>query len=91
MQPNNNYMDFSTRLSYLRTGLTGVIPTKDDSSGYVYGYKNVEVDTSTVEGQAEALNKCSVVQACVVLRADAFLNLKIWAKDYDGRKIKLNN
>ena len=91
MYQNNNYMDFSKILSYLRTGLKGGIPTKYDSSGYVYGYKNVEVDTSTVEGQAEALNKCSVVQACVVLRADAFLNLKIWAKDYDGRKIKLNN
>ena len=92
-------MDLRTRLAYIGTGFgnfaTGLGMKRLSLTGeplkFVNGLKHVEVDTTTTQGQYEALTKCSVVQACVVLRADAFLNLKIWAKDYDGRKIKLNN
>lgn len=51
---------------------------------------SVEVNTKTVWGQMDALNKSSVVQACVILRADALSNLNLWAKDYRGKKVYNN-
>lgn len=49
-----------------------------------------EIDTSTIIGQRIALNRSSIVQACVILRADAFSHLKIWAKDVKGKKVTNN-
>lgn len=46
-----------------------------------------EIDTRSILGQRTALNRSSIVQACVILRADAFSHLKIWAKDINGRKV----
>jgi len=51
-------------------------------------YSNgVEIDTNTVEGQYTALKKCSVLQEVILLRANAFGNVKLWAKDDRLRKI----
>ena len=35
-----------------------------------------EIDTRSILGQRTALNRSSIVQACVILRADAFSHLK---------------
>lgn len=53
----------------------------------ILGNSNTEVNTKTVFGQMDALNKSSVVQSCVILRADAMSNLTMWAKDYRGKKV----
>ena len=53
----------------------------------VLGGSGVEVNTKTVAGQMDALNKSSIVQSCVVLRADAISNLNLWARDEKGRKV----
>ena len=49
-----------------------------------------EIDTRTILGQRLALNRSSIVQACVILRADAFGHLKPWAKDIRGKKVTNN-
>lgn len=48
---------------------------------------NVEIDTTTISGQYEALRRCSVLQEVILLRANAFGNLRIWAKDKYGKKV----
>jgi phage portal protein BeeE len=79
-------MAFNTSRVILRDGR---IPSQNDLLSAVYGDVNsTEVDTSTLWGQRDALNKSSLVQACVILRADAFGNMKIWAKDEYGRKVR---
>ena len=79
-------MAFNTSSFYIRDGL---IPSQNDLLSAVYGNSNsTEINTATTPGQRDALNKSSVVQACVLLRADAFGNLNIWAKDDYGRKVR---
>ena len=56
-------------------------------TGAVLSGNSIEVNTKTVYGQMDALNKSSIVQACVILRADAISNLNLWAKDYRGKKV----
>lgn len=51
---------------------------------------SVVIDTSTVAGQYAALKRCSVLQEVILLRANAFGNLRIWAKDINGKKIYNN-
>ena len=47
----------------------------------------VEINTETVSGQYEALKRCSILQEVVLLRANAFGNLRVWAKDKYMRKV----
>ena len=56
----------------------------------ILGNNNVEINTKTVFGQMDAINKSSVVQSCISLRADALSNLNLWAKDERGRKVYNN-
>jgi phage portal protein BeeE len=79
-------MAFNTSRIYTRDGM---IPSQNDILSAIYGNSNsTEVNTNTIHGQRDALNKSTVVQACVITRCDAISNLRIWAKDDDGRKIK---
>jgi len=79
-------MAFNTSRVILRDSR---IISQNDLLSAVYGDSNAtEVNTSTLWGQRDALNKSSLVQACVILRADAFGNMKIWAKDEYGRKVR---
>lgn len=81
-------MGFDTSRVILRDGR---IMSQNDLLSAVYGNSNAtEVNTTTLWGQRDALNKSSLVQACVILRADAFGHMKIWAKDEYGRKVRNN-
>lgn len=53
----------------------------------ILGNNNVEINTKTVFGQMDAIEKSSIVQSCISLRADALSNLNLWAKDENGRKV----
>lgn len=79
--------DILNNIKFLLSGKSGNMNV--DSFG-IYSDNGVQIDTTTVSGQREALRKSSVVQSCVILRADGFSNLNIYPKLESGKKVSSN-